>query len=95
MLGRSPYRATSQAKRRRLRRFRGAFVKAIDAGDGLQYTLIHTNADAGTIMSAAESEALVEYLAVRRDVLSLFESEQKDTESDEAEADEAKETETG
>ena len=69
----------------------GSIRKAIDTGDGLQHSLIHTNADAGTIMSAAESEALVQYLAVRRDVLSLLESEQKDTESEDAEAADAKE----
>ena len=69
----------------------GSIRKAFDTGDGLQHSLIHTNADAGTLMSAAESEALVQYLAVRRDVLSLLESEQKATESEEAEAADAKE----
>ena len=69
----------------------GSIRKAIDAGDGLQHSLIHTNADAGTIMSAPESEALVQYLAVRRDVLSLLEAEQKDTESEDEEAADAKE----
>ena len=40
--------------------------KAMDTADGLQYSLIHSNADAETIMSSEESEVLVKYLAVRR-----------------------------
>ena len=55
----------------------GSIRKAIETGDGLQFTLIHTNADAGTLMSAPESESLVQYLAVRRDVLVLLEPAEK------------------
>ena len=50
----------------------GSIRKAVETGDGLQYSLIHSNAYANTLMTAAESQELVEYLAVRRDVLALL-----------------------
>ena len=50
---------------------------AMATADGLQHTLVHDNANAGTVMDTAESQALVEYLAVRRDVLNIFELEEQ------------------
>ena len=50
----------------------GSIRRSLDTGDGLQYGLVEANDAAQGIMSVADSESLVNYLSLRRDVLNLL-----------------------
>ena len=62
---------------------------AMGTADGLQYGMIETDFGEGKIMSSEESESIVQYLALRRDVKSIFELEEKSkADQEDAEAEE-------
>ena len=47
--------------------------QGLAAGDGLQHGLIQSHRLSGKVMQADDSQALVDYLALRRDALALLE----------------------
>ena len=63
----------------------GSIRRSLDTGDGLQYGLVEANDAAQGIMSVADSESLVNYLSLRRDVLNLLTPVDPPPEDDKAE----------
>ena len=63
----------------------GSIRRSLDTGDGLQYGLVEANDAAQGIMSVADSESLVNYLSLRRDVLNLLTPVAPPPEDDKAE----------
>ena len=61
----------------------GSVRQAINTADGLAYSLVHSNAEKGKIMSKEDSQSLVDYQPLRRDVVHLLDPEEVESESKE------------
>ena len=64
-------------KERTVQKLEESIRRAIDAADALTYTIVDVDADPneGAIPTAADSQAMIDFLPLRRDVLALFEQE--------------------
>ena len=68
---------TQARKEKTAKALEGSVRRAIDTADGLADHLVHSNANDDKLMSAGDSQALIEYLPLRREVLVLFEQQEK------------------